>query len=115
MEIIISPVVYIKTDDGNNINLKSIDSIRVLPKEDAGDDKNIIEATIGGNIIQVTDYLGRTEAEAQLGQILVAQQTYTAEVEGGVPSVPPEGFVKVINIFVNPLNGRFRYQIDDGT
>ena len=113
MEIIISPVVYVKTDDGNNINLKSIDSIRVLPKEDAGDDKNIIEATIGGNIIQVTDYLGRTEAETQLGQILAAQQSYTSETEGGIPSVPPEGNFKVTNIYVNPITGRLTIQYDN--
>lgn len=113
MEIIVSPIVYLKTDDGNNINLKNIDSVKILPKDDVGDDKNIIEVTIGGNEIQATDYLPRAEAETQLGQILAAQQSYTAEIVGGIPSVPPEGTFKVTNIFVDPITGRLEIQYDN--
>ena len=113
MEIIISPVVYIKTDSGKNIRLDSINSFGVLPKEDVGDNKNIIEAIVNGEIVQITDYLPRAEAEILEGQILAAQQSYTSEIEGGIPSVPPEGYYKVVNIFVDPITHRFIYDFDN--
>jgi beta-lactamase superfamily II metal-dependent hydrolase len=72
MEIISGIVTYVKTDNKNNINLQNIDSIRILPEEDANDDKNIIEATMGGTTIQLTGYLDRVEAEEKLEQLIKA-------------------------------------------
>ena len=103
MEIIVGSIVFLKTDDGNNINLQSIDSIRVLPEEDAGDNKNIIEASVGGNAIQVTNYSTRNEAEEKLNQILSAQQTYTTN---GLSFNAPPGHYEVKNIYVNSETGK---------
>jgi hypothetical protein len=110
MEIIVGSIVYLKTDDENNINLQNIDAIRILPKEDAGDDKNIIEATIGGNTIQVTDYLPRAEAETKLNEILTAQQTYTTN---GITYNAPQGHFEVKNLYVDSQTNRLVVQYSD--
>jgi len=110
MEILVSSVVYLKTDDGNNINIQDISSVRVLPKEDVGDNKNIVEATIGGNIIQVTDYLPRAEAEAKLDEILSAQKTY---VTNGLTFNAPEGYGEVKNLYVDLSTGRLVVEYSD--
>jgi hypothetical protein len=110
MEIIVGSIVYLKTDDENNINLQNIDAIRILPKEDAGDDKNIIEATIGGNTIQVTDYLPRSEAETKLNEILTAQQTYTTN---GITYNAPQGHFEVKNLYVDSQTNRLVVQYSD--
>ena len=113
MNITVGSVVYIDTDEGESIDLRKVDSVKIYPETDRGNNKNIGILKVGGQDINATGEITRSEAETLKGQILAAQQSYNAITEGGISSIPPEGTFKVTNIYVDPSTGRLTVQYDN--
>lgn len=109
MEITAGNVPHIVTDEGEHVRLDRIDSVYIHPREDRYNDQNIVRATIGGEIVNLTGIVTRSEAESKINEIGSAQSVYTQDFTYNAPP----GHFEIKNMYVDSSTNRLVIEYDD--
>jgi hypothetical protein len=109
MDVTGGNVAHIVTDDGEHVRVDRVDSVYIHPREDKGDDQNIVRGTIAGEIFNLTGVIPRTEAESKMDEILGAQSIYTQDITYNAPP----GHYEIKNMYVDATTNKLVVEYDD--